>query len=57
MPVAVCLNTAVRQLVAVLPSAEGLTQTSSVTPVVRSSEALSGTVTDPLVPLNESAPP
>src|SRR2546426_11370500 len=40
-----------------LPSALGLTQASSVIPVVRSSDAASATVTHELVPLNESAPP
>src|SRR6187431_888027 len=44
----------VRQLV---PSALGLTQASSVIPLVRSSELESGTLTIALVPLKESAPP
>src|SRR5215471_18308419 len=44
----------VRQLV---PSALGLTQASSVIPLVRSSEAESGTLTIALVPLKERAPP
>src|SRR4051812_36262325 len=43
----------VRQPVA----ADGLTQASSVIPLVRSSDAASATVTHALVPLNESAPP
>ena len=37
--------------------AAGYTQASSVIPVVRSSEAASGTVTQSLTPSNESAPP
>src|SRR5262245_11716278 len=40
-----------------LPSALGLTQASSVIPLVRSSEAESGTLTIALVPLKERAPP
>src|SRR5438132_977591 len=38
------------------PSAAGLTQPSSVIPVVRSSDAASGIVTHELAPLNERAP-
>src|SRR3954469_9608963 len=53
---AVCsLKSTLRQAVA--PSALGLTQASSVIPVVRSSEFESGTVTRVLVPLKVSAPP
>src|SRR5215510_7680915 len=44
----------VRQLV---PSALGLTQASSVIPVVRSSDAESGTLTIAFVPLKLKAPP
>ena len=54
MPPVVCLKTAVRQPP---PAAVGLTQASSVMPIVRSSEALSGTVTKLELPLNDSAPP
>src|SRR5262245_29705874 len=39
------------------PSALGLTQASNVMPVVRSSELLSATVTQLLVPLKDRAPP
>ena len=38
-------------------SAAGFTHASSVMPVVRSSEALSATLTEPLLPLNASALP
>src|SRR5450432_2255125 len=47
------LITTSRQLV----SAVGMTQASSVMPVVKSSALESGTVTQLLVPLNDSAPP
>src|SRR5919198_3756579 len=54
MPPACSLKTTVRQSPAI---AEGLTQASSVMPVVRSGEGESGTVPQLEVPLSESAPP
>ncbi len=54
MPLVVCLRIAVRQ---VPPSWFGLTQASSVIPVLRSSELLSGTVTEAFVPLKFRAVP
>src|SRR5918992_2407284 len=53
MPLDECLKIAVRQP----PSAVGFTHASSVMPVARSSEGLSGTVTQLLEPSNVSAPP
>ncbi len=55
MPLVDCLKIAVRQLPP--PSSFGLTHASSVIPVVRSSELLSGTVTEALVPLKLRALP
>src|SRR4051812_14654574 len=40
-----------------LPVAEGLSHADSVIPLVRSSDALSATVTMPLLPLNDAALP
>src|SRR4029079_13866819 len=55
MPVAVSLSAIVRHVPA--PLAVGLTQPSTVRPVVRCRDALSGTVTQRPVPVNASAPP